>query len=162
MKISCNNQSAIFLAKNLVYHSKTKHIDVQYHFVRGMVEIKKVLLEKVDTLEIITDSFTKFVSVVKFSWCREAIGIASLCLLGCYSLCCESLVEVDRLTIEVEEIDSKLKVEVNRPGKVKVEDIDNNSKVEVVCSGKFEVKDIDNKSKRSTNKRLTDERVATT
>jgi hypothetical protein len=48
------------------YHSRMKHIDVQYHFMRDMVERKKVLLEKVDTLENIADSLTKFVSVVKF------------------------------------------------------------------------------------------------
>jgi hypothetical protein len=46
--------------------------------MRDMVERKKVLLEKVDTLENITDSLTKSVSVVKFSWCREAMGIVSL------------------------------------------------------------------------------------
>jgi hypothetical protein len=51
MKISRDNQSAIFMAKNPTYHSKTKHIDVQYHFVRDMVQRNKVLLEKVDTLE---------------------------------------------------------------------------------------------------------------
>jgi hypothetical protein len=78
MKVSCDNQSAIFLAKILTYHSKTKHIDVQYHFVRDMVEINKVLLEKVDTLENIADSLTKSVSVVKFSWCTEAMGIVAL------------------------------------------------------------------------------------
>jgi hypothetical protein len=44
------------------------------------VEINKVLLEKVDTLENMEDSLTKFVSVVKFSWCREAMGIAALSL----------------------------------------------------------------------------------
>jgi hypothetical protein len=37
IKIYCDIHSAIFLAKNLTYHSKTKHIDVQYHFVRNMV-----------------------------------------------------------------------------------------------------------------------------
>ena len=68
MKVSCDSQSTIFLAKNLAYHSKTKHIDVQYHFVRDMVEIYKVLLKKVDTLETIAYSLTKSVSVVKFSW----------------------------------------------------------------------------------------------
>ena len=47
--INYDNQRAIFLAKNLAYHSKTKHIDVQYHFVRDMVKDKKVLLVKVDT-----------------------------------------------------------------------------------------------------------------
>jgi hypothetical protein len=78
MKISCDSQSTIFMEKNPTYHSKTKHIDVQYHFMRDMVERNKVLLEKVDMLENITDSLTKSVSVVKFSWCREAMGIASL------------------------------------------------------------------------------------
>jgi hypothetical protein len=42
------------------------------------VESNKVLLEKVDTLENITDPLTKSVSAVKFSWCREAMGIAAL------------------------------------------------------------------------------------
>ena len=78
MKISYDNQSAIFLEKNPAYHSKNKHIDVQYHFIRDMVERNKVFLEKVDTLENITDSLTKSMSVVKFSWCREAMGIVSL------------------------------------------------------------------------------------
>ena len=42
--IDCDSQSEILLAKNPAYHSKTKHIDVQYHFVRDMVEDKRVLL----------------------------------------------------------------------------------------------------------------------
>jgi hypothetical protein len=78
MEISCDSQSTIFLAKNPTYHSKTKHIDVQYRFMRDMVESNKVPLEKVDMLENITDSLTKSMSVVKFSWCREAMGIAAL------------------------------------------------------------------------------------
>jgi hypothetical protein len=78
MKISCDSQSTIFLAKNPVYHSNTKHIDVQYHFMRDMVERNKVLLEKIETLENIINSLTKSMSVVKFSWCREAMGIAAL------------------------------------------------------------------------------------
>jgi len=36
IRIYCDIQSAIFLAKNPAYHSKTKHIDIQYHFVRDM------------------------------------------------------------------------------------------------------------------------------
>jgi hypothetical protein len=42
------------------------------------VERNKVLLEKVDMLENIIDSLTKSMSVVKFSWCREEMGISSL------------------------------------------------------------------------------------
>jgi hypothetical protein len=78
MRVDCDNQSAIFLEKNPTYHSKTKHIDVQYHFVRDMVEENKVLLEKVDTLKNVTDSLTKSVRTEKFSWCRVTMVIATL------------------------------------------------------------------------------------
>eukprot|EP00253_Pinus_taeda_P034074 PITA_34074 len=78
IRIDCDSQSVIFLAKNLAYHSKTKHIDVQYHFVRDMIEDKKVLLVKVDTLKNTADELAKSVSAEKFSWCREIMGIAGL------------------------------------------------------------------------------------
>jgi hypothetical protein len=39
-----------------------------------MVEDKKVLLEKGDTLKNISDSLTKSMSIEKFSWCRESMG----------------------------------------------------------------------------------------
>eukprot|EP00253_Pinus_taeda_P003545 PITA_03545 len=78
IRIDCDSQSAIFLAKNPAYHSKTKHIDVQYHFVRDMIEDKKVLLVKVDTLKNTADALKKSVSSEKFSWCRETMGISGL------------------------------------------------------------------------------------
>eukprot|EP00253_Pinus_taeda_P006297 PITA_06297 len=77
-KIDCDSQSAIFLAKNPAYHSKTKHIDVQYPFVRDMIEDKKVLLVKVDTLKNTADALTKSVSSEKFSWHRETMGVSGL------------------------------------------------------------------------------------
>eukprot|EP00253_Pinus_taeda_P022152 PITA_22152 len=78
IRIDCDSQSAIFLAKNPAYHSKTKHIDVQYHFVRDMIEDKKVLLVKVDTLKNTADALTKSVSFEKFFWCRETMGVSGL------------------------------------------------------------------------------------
>ena len=57
--ICCNSQSAIFLAKNPTFHARTKHIDVQFHFVRDMVEDGKVNLEKVDTAKNIADALMK-------------------------------------------------------------------------------------------------------
>ena len=78
IRIDCDSQSAILLAKNAAYHSKAKHIDVQYHFVRDMIEDKKVLLVKLDTLKNITDGLTKSVSSENFSWCRETMGVVGL------------------------------------------------------------------------------------
>jgi hypothetical protein len=66
------------MSKNPSYHSKTNHIDVQYHFSRDTVEEKKVLLVKVDTLKNIAYSLTNYMSIEKFSWCRETMGIVSL------------------------------------------------------------------------------------
>jgi hypothetical protein len=69
---------AIFLERNPSYHSKTKHIDVQYHFVRDMVGKKEVLLEKVDTLKNVADSLTRSTSTEKFSLCRVTMGTVAL------------------------------------------------------------------------------------
>jgi hypothetical protein len=38
MVIRCDNQGAILLTKNPTHHARTKHIDVQHHFVREQVE----------------------------------------------------------------------------------------------------------------------------
>lgn len=43
-----------------------------------MVENKKALLVKVDIVDNMVDSLTKFVSTTKFSWCREVTGITTL------------------------------------------------------------------------------------
>jgi hypothetical protein len=78
VRIYCDSHSAIFLAKNPTYHSKTKHIDVQYHFVRDMIEENKVLLMKVDTLKNVAYSLRKYVSTETFSWCIGSMGIVSM------------------------------------------------------------------------------------
>ena len=49
--IDCDIQREIFSSKNPNYHSKTKHIGVQYHLGRAMVEDKKVLLENVENFK---------------------------------------------------------------------------------------------------------------
>ena len=46
IRIYRDSQSEIFLAKYPAYHSKAKHIDVQYHFVRDMIEYKKGVVVK--------------------------------------------------------------------------------------------------------------------
>ena len=77
-RLDSSNQSEIFLAKNLAYHSKRKHIDVEYHFVTHMVGNMKMLLENVDTLKNSAELLKKFVSIEKFTWCKEAMGLDAL------------------------------------------------------------------------------------
>lgn len=53
IKVHCDSQSAIHLAKNQVYHARTKHIDVRYHFVRKILEDSTILLQKIQPRRIL-------------------------------------------------------------------------------------------------------------
>jgi hypothetical protein len=77
MEVRCDNQGAIHLAKNPAFHSRTKHIDIQYHFIREKVEKKLIQLTKVDTMKNSSDFLTKAVPSTKFEWCSAAIGLTT-------------------------------------------------------------------------------------
>jgi len=47
LKINCDNMSAIYLAKNQVYHARTKHIDIRFHFVREILDKGVYTSEKI-------------------------------------------------------------------------------------------------------------------
>ncbi len=57
--IYCDNISNILLANNLVYHARTKHIEVHYHFIREKVLAKEIDLIHVSTEDQVADIFTK-------------------------------------------------------------------------------------------------------
>ena len=59
MVIYCDNSSAIDISKNPVKHSKTKHIEIRYHFIRDLVERKIVALEYIFTKRQNVDIFAK-------------------------------------------------------------------------------------------------------
>jgi hypothetical protein len=63
--IYCDNLSSIQLAKNLVFHARTKHIEVHYHFVRERVLSCEVELQYVPTDWQTADIFTKPLGIDK-------------------------------------------------------------------------------------------------
>ncbi|GKA88247.1 retrovirus-related pol polyprotein from transposon TNT 1-94, partial [Tanacetum coccineum] len=62
----CNNQSALYLARNPAFHSKTKHIRVQYHFVHEKVEEGTVDMQKIHTDDNVADYMMKAINCDKF------------------------------------------------------------------------------------------------
>ncbi|GAA0161558.1 hypothetical protein LIER_17842 [Lithospermum erythrorhizon] len=54
-----DSQSAIHLSRNLTFHSRSKHIEVRYHWIRNALEDKLLYLDKVHTSENTTDMMTK-------------------------------------------------------------------------------------------------------
>ncbi|MCO5561090.1 hypothetical protein L7F22_014711 [Adiantum nelumboides] len=73
--LPCDSQSAIQLACNPVYHSKTKHVDVKYNFIREMVEDKQIQLVKVHTTDNPADLLTKGLLGKSFAHCRKLLGV---------------------------------------------------------------------------------------
>ena len=66
-----DNQSAFHLYKNSSFHSKSKHIDVRYDWIRDVQEFKQLYLEKVHTSENGLDMLTKILPKEKLKACRQ-------------------------------------------------------------------------------------------
>ena len=71
--LRCDSQSAIHLAKNSTFHSRSKHVDVRYHWIRAVLEDKLLQLEEVHTDENWSDMMTKVLLTKKFeNYCKGA------------------------------------------------------------------------------------------
>ena len=62
----CDNQGVIKLDKNLVFHECTKHIDVQCHFIKQLVEDGYIELQYCLTKDQTTNIFTKSLGAEKY------------------------------------------------------------------------------------------------
>jgi hypothetical protein len=67
MSVHVDNQAAILMSKNDVYHDRTKHIDLRYHYVREAVQSGLYKLEWVSTDKQLADGFTKSLSSTIFN-----------------------------------------------------------------------------------------------
>lgn len=68
-----DNSACIQMSKNPVLHSRTKHIDLHYHFVRERTESAEVKLEWVPTDEMVADMMTKALTTSVFETLREKL-----------------------------------------------------------------------------------------
>nr|GEX72414.1 retrovirus-related Pol polyprotein from transposon TNT 1-94 [Tanacetum cinerariifolium] len=70
----CDSKAAIAISYNPVQHSRTKHIDVRYHFIKEKVEKGIVELFFVETEYQLADLFTKALPVERFSYLVRRLG----------------------------------------------------------------------------------------
>ncbi|XP_050890872.1 secreted RxLR effector protein 161-like [Lathyrus oleraceus] len=66
VSIKCGSTSVISLTKNLVLHSRTKHIEIRHYFLRDHVEKGDAIFEYVDTKSQLAGIFTKLLSSESF------------------------------------------------------------------------------------------------
>ena len=76
--IRVDNKSAIALAKNPVFHRRSKHIHKRFHFIRECVERELIDVEHVLGAEQRADILTKALARIKFKEMRELIKVQDL------------------------------------------------------------------------------------
>ncbi|XP_071700678.1 secreted RxLR effector protein 161-like [Rutidosis leptorrhynchoides] len=78
IEIMCDNSSTIKLSKNPVMHRRTKHIDVRFHYLRGLVNKEDVKLEFCRSEDQLADAMTKPLKLDKFIQFRSAVGVQQI------------------------------------------------------------------------------------
>ncbi|KAL5731634.1 hypothetical protein ACHQM5_004343 [Ranunculus cassubicifolius] len=78
-KLLCDNKSAIAMAKNPVFHNRTRHIAIKHHFLREKSEAGKIELVYCNTDEQVADIFTKALPRPKFEHLRNMLGVTEMC-----------------------------------------------------------------------------------
>ena len=75
VKVFCDNQPALKLSKNPEFHRRTKHFDIEVHYVRELQEKGEIEVCEVDTRNQLADIFTKPLKPDNFIRLREMIGM---------------------------------------------------------------------------------------
>ena len=73
----CDNLGATYLSANPVFHARSKHIEIDFHFVRERVTNKQLQIKLISTGDQLADGFTKALSVQKFEEFRSNLNLKS-------------------------------------------------------------------------------------
>ena len=76
--LRCDNQSCMAIAKNPVFHTRTKHIEIQYHYMRELINDEIVELEYCPTSENATDIFTKALGAEQLQQHLRQLGVGPI------------------------------------------------------------------------------------
>ncbi|XP_066361035.1 uncharacterized mitochondrial protein AtMg00810-like [Miscanthus floridulus] len=101
VELKVDNKSALALAKNPIFHERSKHIRIKYHFIRDCLEDGSIKASHIATTDQLADILTKSLGKTKFQEMRERIGLQQItCILLCCNLLFRLLSLVDAIHIK--------------------------------------------------------------
>lgn len=71
----CDNLGATFLAMNSVFHARTKHIEIDFHFIRENIHSKQMAIRFICSADQIADILTKSLGSTRFDLLRSKLTI---------------------------------------------------------------------------------------
>ena len=76
--IHCDNKSAVAIAKNPVFHGRTKHFNIKLHVIREMEQAREIELIHCSSENQIADIFTKPLGVSRFLSLKRELGVCCI------------------------------------------------------------------------------------
>nr|XP_027097546.1 uncharacterized protein LOC113717094 [Coffea arabica] len=74
-KIFCNSMSAIEFTKNPVFHGRSKHIDIKYHFIRELVQEQEIVIDYCRSEDQVANILTKPLKLEMFMKLKKMLGM---------------------------------------------------------------------------------------
>ncbi|GMI92938.1 hypothetical protein HRI_002963100 [Hibiscus trionum] len=78
MKMYCDNQATVSIAQNLVHHDRTKHVEIDRHFIKEKADSREVCITYLPTKQQVADVLTKSLNKSMFEDLISKLGLINI------------------------------------------------------------------------------------